>query len=277
MARIFKTGKKNLIGFIVPDIANSFFATIIEEVEDVIAQNNFKLIVANTKETKQREIDNIRLLTSGIVDGLIVASTLDDFKEIEKIIPENFPMVFIDRVLSNCPYDSIAISDYSTIYTSTENLILAGHKKIGYIAGLNRLSTTAERLDAYEQALKDYHIPINSEIIQYTNSMAKGARASVEKLVQQKCTAMIASNNVMTVDALIYLNDHGISVNKDISLIGYSEDERVSDFFPEIDYIKQPIMELGKMAGSQIIERIKNPQMKIRNKILYSTLITHRS
>jgi hypothetical protein len=56
-ARSFKTGKRNLIAFIVPDISNPFFATMIEEVENVISKEGFKLLVINTKETKEREID----------------------------------------------------------------------------------------------------------------------------------------------------------------------------------------------------------------------------
>lgn len=273
MARIFKTGKKNLIGFIVPDIANRFFATIIEEVEAIIAQHNFNLIVANTKETKQREIENIHLLTSGIVDGLIVASTLEDFSEVEKIVPDNFPMVFIDRLLPHCPCDSVTISDYDSIYHGMESLIVGGHRKIGYIAGLKRLSTTSERLKAYRQALSDYHLPQDEKLIQYTDSMAKSTYACVDKLIADGCTAMIASNNVMTIDTLRYLNEHNIRVNQDISLIGYSGDEWAIDFFPNIDYISQPITSMGKLAGTQMIKRLANPQMNKKNIILYSALV----
>ena len=69
VARIFKTGRKNLIGCIVPDIANSFFATIIEAAEAVLGQEGYRLIVANTKEDPKREREHLTSLTSGIVDG----------------------------------------------------------------------------------------------------------------------------------------------------------------------------------------------------------------
>lgn len=273
MARIFKTGKKNLIGFIVPDIANRFFATVIEEVEDVIARHQFKLIVANTKETGQRETDNIRLLASGIVDGLIVASTLKDFSEVEKNAPEGFPMVFIDRALPHCPCDFVTISDFDPIYQSTESLLLGGHKKIGYIAGLSRLSTTAERLGAYRRALADHGVPEDPALVQYADSMARSARVCAEKLVRQNCTAIIASNNVMTLDTLIYLNERNIRPGRDIAVVGYCEDERETGLFPGVDYIRQPVAELGRTAGARIVDRIRNPQVNPRNTVLSSTLM----
>ena len=68
MARILKTGKKKLIGFIVPDISNEYFSALIEEVERTVASQSYKLIVTNTRENEQNELDSIRALTSGMVD-----------------------------------------------------------------------------------------------------------------------------------------------------------------------------------------------------------------
>ena len=65
-ARSFRTGKKKIIGFIVPDIANKFFATMIEAVEDYLSAHGYQLIIANTREDMDREETNIRLLTAGL-------------------------------------------------------------------------------------------------------------------------------------------------------------------------------------------------------------------
>ena len=68
-ARSFRTGKKKTIGFIVPDISNKFFATMIESVENYLSAHGYHLIIANTKENPEREETNIRLLSAGLVDG----------------------------------------------------------------------------------------------------------------------------------------------------------------------------------------------------------------
>jgi len=273
IARIFKTGKKNLVGFIVPDIANSFFATIIEGVEDAVGGDRYNLIVANTKETKAREIKSIQLLTSGIVDGLIVASTLDDFKEIEAIAPPQFPIVLLDRTFAGCPYDAITISNYDAVYRSVCSLYDAGHRKIGYIAGLKRLSTTRERLDAYRKALADRAGRGCKAYIQFADSMAESAYRSTELLVKGGCTAIVVSNNVMTVDALRYLGEHGIRANDDIAIVGYSEDSREYFLEKNISYILQPISEMARLAGVRILERIGDPGLGRRDFVLASSFV----
>ena len=142
MARIFKTGKKYLIGFVVPDISNIFFANIIEEIENVIAEKNYRLIVTSTKENADLEREHIRTLSNGIVDGLIVASTLESYSQIQELLPDSIPTLFIDRTLKDCPEDSVIISNYDAMYKAVETLIANGHSQIGYITGLPHLSTT---------------------------------------------------------------------------------------------------------------------------------------
>ena len=90
-ARSFRTGKKKTIGFIVPDISNKFFGTIIESAENYLSAQGYHLIIANTKESMDREETNLRLLTAGLVDGLLVASTMDDFARLDGLIPAGFP------------------------------------------------------------------------------------------------------------------------------------------------------------------------------------------
>ena len=93
LARNFKTGSRDTVGIIVPDIANGYFATLIEEVEDVLQGQGMRLIVSNTRENVARELDSLRMLSSGVVDGLVIASAVDDYSLIESAIPRNFPVV----------------------------------------------------------------------------------------------------------------------------------------------------------------------------------------
>lgn len=90
-ARSFRTGKKKTIGFIVPDISNKFFGTMIESVENYLSAHGYHLIIANTKEDMDREETNLRLLSAGLVDGLLVASTMDDFQRLDQLIPGRVP------------------------------------------------------------------------------------------------------------------------------------------------------------------------------------------
>lgn len=272
MARIFKTGKKNLIGFIAPDIANTFFSCIIEGIEDVIGEKGYRLIVSNTKETQEREADSIRVLANGIVDGIIIASTMDSYNQLINLVPDNIPLVFIDRTLPDCPFDSIIISNYHAIYEAVEALINEGHTRIGYITGLQRLSTMQERLAAYRDAMSAHNIRVKPEYICMGTSMRSYADPYVEKLLSHDCTAIIVSNNVMTDDVLYYLHRH--KLNDKVALIGYNDSGYHNYAFRNIRAVYQPATDLGRAAGNQILSRIADPDQPIRQITLHASFIS---
>ena len=158
-ARSFRTGKKKIIGFIVPDIANKFFATMIESVEKYLSAHGYQLIIANTRENMEREETNIRLLTAGLVDGLLVASTMDDFRRFDALIPAGFPVVLVDRVFEEKKYSSICVSNFQPIYRSVCRLAGKGEQRLrlsGQAAGAQ--VRRHHRLPG-DDGLGDHHLP----------------------------------------------------------------------------------------------------------------------
>ena len=138
-ARSFRTGKKKTVGFIVPDISNKFFATMIESVENYLSMHGYHLIIANTKEDMDREETNVRLLTAGLVDGLLIASTMDDFDRFDQMIPAGFPVVLVDRTFETKKYSSICVSNFQPIYRSVCRLAGKGAPPVHHQGAHQRL------------------------------------------------------------------------------------------------------------------------------------------
>ena len=271
-ARSFRTGKKKIIGFIVPDIANKFFATMIESVEKYLSAHGYQLIIANTRENMEREETNIRLLTAGLVDGLLVASTMDDFQRFDGLIPPGFPVVLVDRVFEEKKYSSICVSNFQPIYRSVCRLAGKGDQRIGIIGGLPRLSTTKERISAYQQAVADCGLPDDPELIRYGDSMENSAQACLEELLEQKCDAIIVCQGLMASETMIYLHKKGYDLSRDIDLVSFMDyDSNLYQLYSnQMDSIVQPVVELGEAAGEQILRRIEKPDAPIFEKVLTS-------
>ena len=271
-ARSFRTGKKKIIGFIVPDIANKFFATMIESVEKYLSAHGYQLIIANTRENMEREETNIRLLTAGLVDGLLVASTMDDFQRFDALIPAGFPVVLVDRVFEEKKYSSICVSNFQPIYRSVCRLAGKGDQRIGIIGGLPRLSTTKERISAYQQAVADCGLPDDPELIRYGDSMENSAQACLEELLEQKCDAIIVCQGLMASETMIYLHKKGYDLSRDIDLVSFMDyDSNLYQLYSnQMDSIVQPVVELGEAAGEQILRRIEKPDAPIFEKVLTS-------
>ena len=271
-ARSFRTGKKRTIGFIVPDIANKFFATMIESVENYLSAHGYQLIIANTKEDMDREETNIRLLTAGLVDGLLIASTMDDFQRFDELIPAGFPVVLVDRTFETKKYSSVCVSNFQPIYRSVCRLAGKGDRRIGIIGGLPRLSTTVERISAYQQAMADCGLPEDPDLIRYGDSMEKSAAGCLEELLERKCDAIIVCQGLMASETIIYLHQKGIQLAKDIDLVSFVDyDAAVYALYADqMDTIIQPVEELGDAAGEQILHRVEKPDVPIFEKVLTS-------
>lgn len=272
-ARSFRTGKKKTVGFIVPDISNKFFGTMIESVEKYLSERGYHLIIANTKENMEREENHLRLLTAGLVDGLLVASTMEDMDRFQSLIPAGFPVVLVDRTFAEKKYPSICVSNFQPIYRSVCRLAGQGDHRIGIIGGLPRLSSTKERISAYQQAIADCGLPQDDKLIVYGDSMENSAQACLDQLLEQKCDAVIVCQGLMAAETIIYLHQKGIQLADDIDLVSFVDYD--SNFYQlysdQMDTIVQPVEELGTAAGEQILARIENPDAPVFEQVLTSS------
>ena len=271
-ARSFRTGKKKTVGFIVPDISNKFFGTMIESVENYLSAHGYHLIIANTKEDADREETNIRLLSAGLVDGLLIASTMEDFDRFNALIPTDFPVVLVDRTFETKSYSSICVSNFQPIYRSVCRLAAKGAKRIGIVGGLPRLSSTQERIAAYREAIADCGLPQDESLIHYGNSMENSVQSCLDTLLDQNCDAIVVCQGLMASETIIYLHQKGIRLGEDIDLVSFVDyDTNLYQLYSgQMDCIVQPVEELGLAAGEQILRRIEKPDAPVFEKVLTS-------
>jgi LacI family transcriptional regulator len=271
LARKFKTGTLDTVGFIVPDIANGYFATVIEEVEDVLQARGFRLIVSNTRENPSRELDSMRMLSSGVVDGLLLASTLDDYRDVEAALPSGFPVVLIDRSLAHASIDAIRTDNSTAIRDGVAGLVARGHRTIGLMASVRHLSTTEERVRAYRDALAEHGLDPDDRLVHYLESMTDPVLPSAEALVAAGCTAIVASNNVLTSKLLAAVHSRGWHA-PDLEILGYRDPARLAYPDDQHAWIEEPIGEMGRLAGEAIIRRLSDPEAAPLVTVLHAEL-----
>lgn len=271
-ARSLRTGKKGIIGFVLPDISNSYFATIIEEVENVLGENGYHLIIVNTREDEENEEYHIKYLASGVVDALLIASTMHKYERLERLLPINFPVLLVDRYFENSKYDTVTVSSSQAIYNCIRELFFHNHSKIGFIAGIPHISTTIDRVKAYQQAMLDFKLPVLDGMVQYGNSMRGSAQKCVETLQKIECTAIIVSNGLMSIDAHRYLNNQA---GKPMELVCFDDLEISSFLFAATSTICLPTRDLGRIASQQIIKRINEPNRPKQDIILNCVVNMH--
>ena len=270
MAQSLRSGQKRIIGFIVPDIANRFFAPIIGAIESSLSQNNYSLIIANTKENLETEKKQLQFFSSGITDGIILASTARDGSEVNDIVPDGFPVVMIDRMLSGTGWDSVTVECGRAIENAVKYLCSKGHKKIGFIGGLSHISTTVGRVKSFKESLLKLGMPWDEELVRYGNSIVADTERGAEELIKKGCTAIIAGNGLMTYEMQQYLAESNDEARMSVEVIGFDESYRLTK---DISFISQPIDDLGSLAAEQILTRVREPAAPCSKVILQSDFI----
>jgi LacI family transcriptional regulator len=268
IARSLRSKKTNIVGLLVPilpeDTSNFFFMSVAQGIQSVLMENGYHLILGNSKEDLQTEIEQIKVFDSEQIDGLIMAPTFEDHSYLHECLTGNYPVVFIDRKPKDYVGDCILADGAKGTDEAVSLLIEKGHRQIGFITGSLGITSTDSRLEGYRNALTRHGLEIDESLIKIAessySSFDTGYHLARELIEQGRITAMFVANNVMTMGALHYLQEHQIRIPEDIALIGFDDYEWARITRPALTMVKQPSYELGEEAAKQLLKRIREPE-----------------
>lgn len=279
LAKSLKENKSNVIGLLIPDISNYFFTEIAKSIEKTLQKYGYNLILCNTNEDPNLEEAQIKHLQSMMVSGLIIASSDKDRDYTKYFRGSSYPLVFIDRKVSNVQGDSVIVNGYSAVLNAINLLINKGHRKIGFIGGEPNLSTTTERLRGYKDSLKANNIPYAEKIVALAESNVKNGYNLCKTVLtnDNSITALFVASSMMSIGTMQYLVEADITIPDKIALIAYDDYVWALIANPPLTTIKQPTQEIGEMAAKLVIERIKNKDKDFREEILDAEIIIRSS
>lgn len=278
LAKSLKENKSKVIGLIVPDISNYFFTEVATIVEKKLNQQGYNVILCNSNEDINLEIQHIKQLKSYMVSGIIIAPTTRDYNYRKLIGNMEYPLVFIDRRLDSIQGDSIIVDGCSAVEQAVDHLIYKGHKRIAFIGASKGLSTTEDRFKGYIASLQKHQITFDQQICGFGDPKIKSSMELCKKiLADRSITALLVSSSLMSIGAVQFLSNSSIKVPEEVAIIGYDDYIWSGITTPPLSTIKQPTSEIGEKAAELITERIITPNKKIENIILPAELILRES
>lgn len=267
MSRVAKrlrsaNGRAHMLGLIIPDIQNPFFADIARGVEDVAYKNNYGLLFGLSNEDRKRQKIALETLISESVDGVIVPPVKGSGADILELLNLNIPVVVVDRRLEDAVIDTITCDNVQGAYLAIRHLLELGHTRIGFIGGIPELATSKERLEGYRKALSEYGVDEESTLIIEGDSTQKSGSELTEQLLsmQNPPTAIFAANNLMTLGVLIAIHQTKKRIPEEISLVGYDDVPWAQAMHPKLTVVRQPSYQQGVNAAEMMLQRIKNPE-----------------
>jgi len=286
IALSLKERRSRSIGVIVCEIANSFFSQVINGIESIAYNNGYNVIIAQSRESFERELMNLQYLTSRSIDGLIVSVSTEtnDFGSFRQLHEKELPLVFFDRIVDEINTHKVIADNYKGAYDATTHLIKNGYQRIAILANAEVLSITKERLAGYRAALVDNNIELNNTLVKYCHHggmIFSEVEQTVNELLnlEERPDAIFASADKLTTGCLRILKAKRIEVPGEIALTGFSNTDLTELLQPSLTVVKQPAFEMGEVAMKFLIQLIesKRPVTDFETRVLPTQLFVRES
>lgn len=255
VARSLRTRRTYTIGLLVPEIQNPFFANISSIVIQRAKEKGYNIIVADSMEKEENEIQAIRDFISRKVDGIIIVPVGQNPSYLEEI-NKFTPIILIDRYYNNTDLQYVGSDNFAGAYMATEHLVSKGYRNIMVIQGVNVSTTNQERVRGHLAALKKFgtaQTKIDGESFSIENGY-KVAKQAIES--DPAPDAIFAFSNTIMLGALKAIKEAGKNIPQDIALISFDNNNYLDYLDPPVTRIAQPIEKIGQIATDRLIKRI---------------------
>lgn len=270
----------NTIAVIVPDITNNFFTTLVRGVEDKANDNGFAVILGNTDENRTKEQTYIQMFMERRVDGLIIDTVSSGVKNLKSIMKREIPLVLVDREINGLQIAYVGSNNLQGAETLVDYLIKLGHRRIAMISGPPETSVYQQRMEGYQTALRKAELPVDEQILLWgekpNQETGQVLTQSLLKLTPRP-TAIFAANNFLALGVFAVLQEKGLGVPRDISVVCFDANDNGATLNPFFTTISQPAYMMGQMAVELLLRQIKQKEASATKIILESELIVRNS
>ena len=284
LASALRSGKSHLVGVIVPKTNSNFFSSVIQNIEEVLNKEGYRIIITQSNESYKKECDCIDALLYTQVDGIIasMANETVQLEHYEKVKSKGIPLILFDRGENDLNVDYIGIDDYNSSHVIVEHLLKQGCKRIAHIAGYKHTRIYNNRIRGYEDALQKHKLPLDKELLLESGLTIEDGRKYMEKLLllKKRPDAVYAASDNAALGAMQVLNENNIKIPQDIALIGFGNEPFTNMVTPKISSMNQHSGKIGRLAANTFLDYTRKEEsisQTLKKQILEASLIVRDS
>ncbi|MDP2575141.1 substrate-binding domain-containing protein [Vibrio penaeicida] len=278
-ARALVSQSTNTMGVLVSDVSDPFFGTLIKAVDDVAHTQGKHLLIGNGYHNADEEREAIELLVNSRCESLVIHSKGLTDKELLSYTQEVRGMVLINRQIPEISHRCIALDNYKGAYLATEYLIRHGHTNIACISSSHHIEDVDARISGYLAALNDHNIELSDKYIVHCNPDSEGGEEAMTHLLTQSLpiTAVFAYNDYMAAGAMSILDENGLDVPENVSVIGFDDGPIARYLTPKLTTIRYPIQMMAEQAARLSLDLANGEAVHTEPVMLSPTLVRRNS
>lgn len=261
VARGMRTGRSMMIGSVIPDITNPFYPAFQRGVQDVAEAAGFSLLTFNSDGVRDRELSNMRTALQCGVDGLIMSLFQTTTKDLTMIHAHNIPLVIYGSLTDQpleLPYDVLDIDIERATKQIVMYLFQKGHRSIALIGGPDDGARVRPRAAAFREIMTELGVPIDDRLMVQTEYSEAGGHDAMSRILKitPYPTCVIAANDVIAMGVLSRINEAGLSVPDDISVVGNDDIPAARLLRPPLTTVALHPERIGMRAMELLLDRL---------------------
>ncbi|MEM9478139.1 MAG: LacI family DNA-binding transcriptional regulator [Verrucomicrobiota bacterium] len=257
-----QSGRTGMVGLLVPDITNPFFAGLARSLELSFREEGMTVQLGDSAEDPVTEWEVLRQMINRRLDGLVVAPVGRNSPEFVEVVNEaKMPIIMVDRVIPELGFPMVGLDNAEAGRMAVEHLVEMGHREIGFLRGGNDSFTDRERMRGAAEAMGDAKLQMKTEFVSGSGyTRAESFDAALQLLSRPKRpSAIVALSGQGTLGILEAVNELGISIPADLSMVAFDEQPWSAFVSPPLTTISQPVEDLGRIA-KDLMWRLINGQ-----------------
>ena len=262
-ARSLASGRSNIIGLVISDIANPFFPDLVKAIEEAAFARGFETLLSNTNYDTERTSQYVRRFIERKVAGVAVMTSEMSRELIDELANREVPVVFLDVGETGRQMSNLRVDYEEGIEQAILHLAALGHQRIAFISGKIDIRSSRRRLEAFQRTIKQL-FPDAPELIFYGNFKIEGGRRAAHEILMTQAdnlpTAVVAANDLTAIGAISEFEAAGLNIPADISVIGFDDIDFAVLTKPALTTVNLPRNELGRRAVEMLINALDNPQ-----------------
>lgn len=281
IARSLKLRQTFVLGVVVPDVTNPFFASMYRGIEDAALPRGYSVVLCNTDGSPDRERSQLQMLLERRVDGFVLASAYLNDANVRRLRADHVPHVLANRYSDEHLDAFVGSDDQAGARLVTRHLLDLGHTRVGHLSGPRGVSTSIQRLRGYQAALAEAGLPFETDLMAESGYMEEGGLRAAERLLalppDRRPTAVFAVNDLAALGLYSAARRIGLRIPHDVAVAGYNDITDAGRLDPALTTIQVPVHEMGVVAAGMLIDQVESGQLTSRRVVFAPQLVVRGS
>jgi LacI family transcriptional regulator len=280
-ARSLAAGRSHVLGLVIPTgvaaiFADPYFPLVIQGVSAACNARGYSVMLWLADPEYERKTIN-QILTSSLIDGVIVSSMLMDDPVIERLSESSRPFVTIGRHPTKHNLSYVDVDNRLGSYQGVTYMLRRGRRRIAIINGPENTIASCDRYQGYQEALRERGLPLLEELVDRGDFADAPAYQAMKRLLPHRPDAVFATSDAMAFAAMRAIREAGLRIPQDIGVLGFDDIPPAANSNPPLTTIRQPIQQTGSVAAELLIDLIERPDPQPRRVVLPTELVIRSS